>query len=250
MPAVVPEAVPEMPIPPTTTDSANFDPRADAFFAHLKGTFRPSMIALAASAYANAQWAEGRATAAGLSATAANDAVGAAEAQVDLAAAEKNLAAGYAAQAAIHANAPRWVPGAYAVEAVRTSTLNRFAYRCTVAVSGNIDPAADPTHWEPLGFTKPVSMAANDMDYSLSNYFYTTVSGSRSFTLSNLAPAGVRCEILLEVWHTSGVFNLPANSWWVEGIQPTFYLNKRHFLLMTTRDGINRYWAALANFGG
>lgn len=245
MPAVAPDPIAEMPIPPTTTDPANFDPRADTFFAYLKGTFRPGMIALAANAYANAQWAENRATAANDAASAAND-------KVDLARNHAIAAAASALDAANAIGAEPWTSGQiYAAGRLASSLINGRVYRRKTTGSGVIDPTTDTANWLPIGQFKAVSMAASTVDCSLGNFFTKALAGNITFVLANVPLAPIVYIGVIEVAHTSGNLILPAGGSWTEGIAPKFNAGYTHFLMFVTRNaGATTRWSALPNFAG
>lgn len=64
MPIVAPPVFPVMSTPPSTNDMENFDTRADTFLGELPAVFRPAVIGIGNSAYANALESQVQATAA------------------------------------------------------------------------------------------------------------------------------------------------------------------------------------------
>ncbi len=120
-----------LPTPPSTSDPANFDTRADAFLAALP-TFRSEVNTVAGevnTAASTATTAAGTATAGGATATA-----------------QAVLAAASAAAAAASAGATLWVTGTnYTAGAVVYSPTNYSTYRTSTSGVSSTDPAADTT---------------------------------------------------------------------------------------------------------
>lgn len=118
-----------LPTPPSTSDPANFDTRADAFLAALP-TFRSEVNTVAGEVNTNATTATTGATTATAQATTATN---------------KALeAANSAAAAAASAGATLWVTGTnYTAPAVVISPTNFAAYRTTTSGTSSTDPAAD-----------------------------------------------------------------------------------------------------------
>ena len=112
--------------PPSTADTINFDPRADALLGALP-TLLAQENALATVNYNNAQSAQSDAL---LAQTAAGNAASA------------------AATAVAASGAAAWVSGAtYSVGAAAYDPNNRLVYRRLIAGAGTIPPSADGTNW-------------------------------------------------------------------------------------------------------
>lgn len=237
MPLVVPTPIPALPVPPTTTDSANFDTRADAFNAALQNAFQPAANALAGATYANAQHAQAQAEAAVVT--------------KDAAVAASAVSAQNAEASAASAGATRWLPDvAYAVGDTRWSPATRMIYRRIVAGAGSTDPSVDAASWSHLGRIVVVAMAANNMDLSLGDYFSKTITANTTLTVSNVPAAPVRTALIVRLTVTSGVITLPAGWMPVGGVVPAFAVGKTHLLFAVTEgDGTWRY-SALLGFGG
>ena len=125
--------------PPSTTDSANFDARADALLGQLPTT-AAEINAVAENAYDNAVEAAASATTALARQTAAEAARDAANAS--------------AAASAASAGASVWASGSYATGARVWSPSNQRLYsRRAPGGSSPTDPASDPTNWAavPIG---------------------------------------------------------------------------------------------------
>ena len=128
MAVTTPPTISALPTPPSTSDPATFDTRADAFMAALP-THTTETNAASANVYANA-------VDAAASATAAN--------------ADKISAAGSAAAAAASAGAATWAnTGAtYVIGDLRKSPSNGRIYRrLTASNAGTTDPSVDTTNW-------------------------------------------------------------------------------------------------------
>ena len=123
--------------PPSSTDSANFDTRADAKVAQ-DAVFVVEANALAENAYDNAVEA---AASAGQADASADDAIAAAAAAV-----------ANASAAASSAGAPPWVSGTlYAPGDKRESPVTGLIYRRRTNGAGAIDPSLDTTNWSLVG---------------------------------------------------------------------------------------------------
>lgn len=147
--------------PPSTDDTLNFDPRADALLGALP-TLVAQENALATVNYNNALDAQA-------SATTATNAAGSA------------AASALAAQTA--AGAPLWVSGgSYVTPNAALSPNNYRVYRCILATSGTTDPSLDPTHWRGVDTGLAVVIvsgtsvsAVAGVQYVLTNVAATTV---------------------------------------------------------------------------
>lgn len=239
MPLVAPAAIPGLPVPPTTTDSANFDTRADAFNAALQAAFQPGANALASNVHTNALYAHERAGAAATTADQVN----------------AFLLAGIAAAeaAATSAGATRWVSGlAYAEGETRWSPTNRMIYRRIVAGAGTTDPAADGgVNWAPTGQLVAVAMGAGSVfDCSLGNYFTMTANGSRTLTVANVPAAPVRYGLVFRLSLVSGAMVWPAG-WILQNgaAWPALQTGKTHLVFALT-EGSGAPWrcAILPNY--
>lgn len=119
--------------PPSSSDPANFDARADAKVADdvvKVGEYN----ALATNVYGNAVEANASTVAAAASAAAASS--------------SQSAAASSAAAAAASSGAIAWVSGAtYAVGDPRWSPISGRVYRRRTSGAGTTDPSADPTNW-------------------------------------------------------------------------------------------------------
>lgn len=137
---------PAVPAPPTVPDRANpitFPALMKAAFDYLFGNFYSGMVALAASAYDNANVADGAATTA-VAAT----------------------------------GVTKWVSGtSYAAGAVVWSPANYHTYRRKSAGAGTTDPASDRTNWRPLTVDAfdPVVLNGNTTAVAFRDYVCTAV---------------------------------------------------------------------------
>lgn len=135
MPVVTPPPISAMPTPPSTSDPANFDARADAVLAAWANNVS-QMNALGSNVFGNASDAATSASAAAASKTAA--------------AASETASAANAVAAATHAGATAWVSGAtYAIGDARYSLINLRVYRRITAGAGTTDPSLDLVNWAP-----------------------------------------------------------------------------------------------------
>lgn len=245
MPLVVPTPVPGLPTPPTTTDSVNFDTRADAFNSALQGVFRPAVNALADTAYANAQWAADRAGAAGAQATAANDAAALALARAEMAAANAAIAA--AAMGAV-----KWVSGTvYPLGFLVWSPVNLAIYRRLVAGAGAVDPSADGgVNWGPLDqeISNPLG-AGTVIDAAQGKCFSKTITANTTFTWTRVPLAPISYGLMLRLKVTAGVVTWPAGWVWPANRAPTLTVGKTHLVFAVTEDGgANALCAALLDY--
>lgn len=150
--------------PPTSTDSATFDARADAKMAQ-DVIFVGEANALGANVFANAVEAVAAAVSAAADAVSAN---------------ASTIAAATSAGASI------WVTGTtYAIGDVRWSPANGRIYRRRTAGAGATDPSLDPTNWMLVSagdlqffeVTGTTQAAVAGGLYALTNASATTVTG-------------------------------------------------------------------------
>lgn len=133
--------------PPSSSDSANFDARADSLLGWLP-TLISDMTDALANVFANATDAYNSAVAALGYKNAADSAASAAAAN--------------ASNSAAYAGATAWVSGeTYAVGDKRWSLINgRVHVRRTVG-AGTVDPMNDPTNWEDVIFGARIRITSN-----------------------------------------------------------------------------------------
>jgi hypothetical protein len=197
MPVVSPPSVTALPTPPSTSNPANFDTRADAFLTALP-TFQTETNAVAANVFANANDA---ATSAANAATQAGNATTNGAAQVTLAAAQVTLAttqAGNAATsatnasnsaiaAAANAGAAIWVSGTtYSIGDVRWSPASGRIYRRITGGAGTTDPASDGTNWKAVDNDPPVVVVSTASQTAVAFTHYVITGPACTVTL----PAG------------------------------------------------------------
>lgn len=157
--------------PPSTSDTVNFDARADSFLGQFP-TLAEQINAVTMATYLNASHAEDYA----------------------------NLAQNAAAAAVGSANAQIWVSDSiYAVGDVRYSPVNSRIYRRLVAGAGAIDPSLDATNWQLV----TVSLA----DMPVEVVTATAVSAVRGvrYLLTNVATSTVALPITPGVGDSVGV---------------------------------------------
>lgn len=162
-----PSAGATLPTAPSTSDPANFDARADAFFAALPG-LQTSENALKDNVYAN-------------TVISYNNAVQTAS--------DSAAAASSAATAATSAGATLWVSGTtYAIGDRRYSPANGLTYRRLTAGAGTTDPSADTTNWTPIGLNAPAQIVTTSA--------VTAISG-QCLALSNSTAQGSATNLML-----------------------------------------------------
>lgn len=187
MAVTTPPTISALPTPPSTSDPATFDTRADAFMAALP-THTTETNAASANVYANAVDAASSASAAASSA---------------------NAASSSAATAVSAAGATLWISGTtYAIGDVRYSPANQRIYRRKTAGAGTTDPSADSTNWgvvstDPQWVIKTTNYTAVAGDALLVN----TTSGAITITLpaSPTANDVVRFADYAGTWSTNKV---------------------------------------------
>ena len=162
MAVTTPPTISALPTPPSTSDPATFDTRADAFTAALP-THTTETNAASANVYANAVDAASSASASASSAASAE-------------------ASAITASGA--AGAPLWVSGTtYAKGDPVISPVNVLLYRRLIAGAGTTDPSLDTTNWvkagggltiAPVSGTTQSAVAGNN--YVLNNVAATAVT--------------------------------------------------------------------------
>ena len=143
MPIVTPPVISPLPTPPSSSDPANFDTRADAFLGALPG-LQTEANALAQNLHANAAFATGQM---------ASDLLAAGQART-AAAQSAAQAAQHAASAGAASNARSWASGqAWRVnDVVWGVSTPGVLYRCIVAHAGSsTPPERDAAHWASIG---------------------------------------------------------------------------------------------------
>ncbi len=147
MAVTTPPTISALPTPPSTSDPATFDTRADAFMAALP-THTTETNAASANVYANAVDAASSASASASSA---------------------NAASSSAATAVSAAGATIWVSGTtYAIGDVRYSPANQKIYRRKTSGAGTTDPSADSANW---------GIVSTDPQWVIKTTNYTAVAG-------------------------------------------------------------------------
>lgn len=144
--------------PPSTSDPANFDVRADALFTQLPDTV-DEINDTATITYNNAVDAYNNALAA----------------EADAVAVAAN-----AALAALYAGATLWVSGGtYAIGTRVTSPTNGLTYRKITATAGGVvDPASNATDWSIQQITAPVMIVTGTTQTAVAGYEYVLTHGS------------------------------------------------------------------------
>ena len=156
-----------LPTPPSTSDTVNFDPRADAFLGQLPD-FATQANAAALATYENAVHAEEQAV----------------------------IAQNAAAAAVGSASAPIWSAGTFALGDVRSSPSNGRIYRCILAGSSISDPSLDATRWKLVVVTLAslpvfeVSTTTKSAEIGV-HYLLTNASSSTMFAPAAPVPGSV-----------------------------------------------------------
>lgn len=170
-----------------------------------------------------------RITAANAQATEVNNSASAAEAAA-LAAAISAATVGIVA----------WVSGTtYAINDTRISPADWQVYRRKTDGAGTTDPSADTTNWTPIiRITQPkIALPANNIDLASAGFFTKTISGTTTFTVSNLPASGIGISFILDL--TNG--GSAAITWfsgvkWTGGVAPTLSTSGRDVLGFMTHD--------------
>lgn len=83
-----------------------------------------------------------------------------------------------------------------------------------------------------------VAVAASNIDCSAGNYFTKTISGTTTFTVSNVAATGIVTEFILELVNAgSQTINWWSGVIWASGTAPTLTASGRDLLGFLTHDG-------------
>lgn len=163
-PTTVPAAGPALPDPPSSTDTATFDARADAFFDALP-VFQTNENALAANVYTNAVGAYNNAL----------------EVSTNTLAVAANTAL-----AALYAGATVWVSGAsYVIGNKRYSPLNGRVYNRRTNGAGTTDPSADPTNWSPANIATPAQLVTLPIVQAISGQSLALVNDTAQAAATN-----------------------------------------------------------------
>ena len=185
-----PSAGSTLPTPPSTSDPANFDARADAFFSALPG-LQTSENLLKDNVYANAVVAYQNAL----------------QTATDSAAAQTA-----ATTAQTYMGAIAWVSGTtYAIGDVRWSPGNGRVYRRITNGAGTTDPYNDPTNWSLVPTSVPITR--------LTSALVTQASSGMFYEFANSTTQGAATNLLLYseqmniggtwiTWHTSVTSNM------------------------------------------
>lgn len=86
----------------------------------------------------------------------------------------------------------------------------------------------------------PVSISASAIDWSAGNFFYKTISGSTTFTFSNLPTNrndGAVQFIVVELTNAGTNVNWPITVDWQDGVAPTFTASGKDIVVFYNRDG-------------
>ena len=88
-------------------------------------------------------------------------------------------------------------------------------------------------------------MGANAVDCSAGNYFTKTITGSTTFTFTNV-PTSVAYSFTMELTHTggSGSITWPSSVKWPADTAPTLTDGKTSLLVFITDDGGTRWRGA------
>lgn len=88
-----------------------------------------------------------------------------------------------------------------------------------------------------------VAISASNIDCSLGNYFTDTISGSKTYTVSNV-PSNRVYSFTLEVNHTSGTITWFSGVEWPNGTAPTLTTGKTHLFMFVTDNNGSRWRAS------
>lgn len=135
-----------------------------------------------------------------------------------------------------------------AITSGNISTSGSIATTSTMAVGQS--SAAANTDFDLAGTYAQtvVTVPALDIDCSTGNYFVKTISGSSTFTVSNI-PASRSYSFTLELTHTSGTITWFSGVIWPGGTVPGYVSGKTHLFIFSTDDG-GTIWrgSALINY--
>lgn len=91
-----------------------------------------------------------------------------------------------------------------------------------------------------------VAVAASDIDCALGNYFSKTISGTTTFTVSNVPSSGTTASFILDLTNGgSATVNWWSGMKWAGGTAPTLTSSGRDILGFFTYDG-GTTWNGLA----
>ena len=231
MPLVLPTVVPPLPVPPTTSDSANFDARADAFFAQLQAGFRSGVNDLAANVYSNAQQAHAEAQlAAGSAVAAANSVLAAVNAPGTSGTSASSMAVGTGARSCNTQPGKAWVVGQNVVVA-RTADPAGAAMAAVVTA---YDPATGAmavqvsqavgagtfTDWTISAGTvhgMRGNLQANPADTSPGSLLTVGAFGLGGLAIDRSGGSFDTVPAVTHFWRGSGMGNSPGNiaGWWM-----------------------------------
>jgi hypothetical protein len=186
------------------------------------------------------------------------------DANEDAASAEEDriLAETAAAQAVAAAGTVVWVSGTtYAIGDIVYSPITYLSYRRKTAGAGTTDPSADSTNWAELGGTGNVTTDGTQtltnktltgvketrttiadspptINLNLGSYFTMTVTGNRSFTVSNVPASGTAAAFVLELTNAgSYVITWMTGTDWDQGVAPTLTASGKDILGFYSHDG-------------
>ena len=218
--ATAPPAVTPLPDPPSTTDPANFDARADAFLDALPD-FQTETDALADNVYANTLLAE----------TAASDAE---TAELGAQAAQ--------AGASTAANATQWASGTYATGVCTWSPITYHTYRRTATSPGAsaVDPSAAPTLWVDLTPTDLTTQRISGSQ-TLSAGIAYTIYGAGTYTLPAISGNGKRVGITV-LAGVIGAIIAPAGSDKIRGVAGNMTVDNAPFSATIRDTGATDGW--------
>lgn len=90
-----------------------------------------------------------------------------------------------------------------------------------------------------------IAISASDIDCSTGNYFTKTISGTTTFTVSNVATSGTATTFILDLTNgASGTINWWSGLQWPGGTAPTLTTSGRDTLAFFTHDG-GTTWSGL-----
>jgi hypothetical protein len=90
-----------------------------------------------------------------------------------------------------------------------------------------------------------VAVAASNIDLATGNYFTKTISGSTTFTVSNVPSSGTVGAFILELTNPGTAVTWWSGVKWVSGTQPTWTVTGTDILAFYTIDG-GTTWRAFA----
>jgi hypothetical protein len=123
---------------------------------------------------------------------------------------------------------------------VLTATSTNTVTNKTIAFSGNTLTGVAPTSNPVLTALKQVRVAvpASNIDLNAGNYFTKTISGTTTFTVSNVPASGTTASFILELTNGgSATVNWFAGRTWAGGTAPTLTASGVDVLGFYTFDG-------------